>query len=214
MMARALLVALTVAATASAAALDIRTEDYRDNATQGAVGAVTGRALAEGLRPAAPERPVTDVGITLVPRSEAVLTRLGEIRNRARRDLNAFRTSAGAIVEARRAYERALSEVGAADLVRFTVVDAEGRFDVQGIPAGGWLLIAQRAVYTRKESSQLSKRERRLFERQPKLTGYYAVTIWLRELTVSPGSLEVVELTDRNAWMTAVQEERVLDASP
>ena len=213
-MARALLLALFVAATAFAAALDIRTEDYRDNATQGAVGAVTGRALAEGLRPTAPEQPVTDVGITLVPRSEAFLTRLGEIRKRARGDLHAFRTSAGAIVEARRAYERALSGAGAADLVRFTVVDPEGRFDVQAVPAGAWLLIAQRAVYTRKDSSQLSKRQRQLFERQPRLTGYYAVTIWLQELTVSPGSLEVVELTDRNAWMTAIQEERVLDASP
>lgn len=214
LIARALLFASALAATAVAGALDIRPEAYRDNARRGAVGAVTGRALTEGPRPTAPEQPVTGVGVTLVPRSDALLTRLEEIRDRARGDLDAYRTSAGALVGARRAYERALSEAGVADLVRFTAVDPEGRFDLEGVAAGAWLLIAQRAVYVSKESPQLSRRQRQLFERQPRLTGYYVVTVWLREVTVSPGSSEVVELTDRNVWMTAIQEERVLDASP
>jgi hypothetical protein len=39
------------------------------------------------------------------------------------------------------------------------------------------------------------------------------VTFWLRELTIAPGQSTDVELTDRNAWMTGIAEER-LDAGP
>ena len=44
--------------------------------------------------------------------------------------------------------------------------------------------------------------------------GYYAVSIWLRELTLSGGGLEAVDLSDRNVWFTGIVEDRVLDAGP
>jgi len=40
------------------------------------------------------------------------------------------------------------------------------------------------------------------------------VSVWVRELTVSAGRTEDVELMDRNVWFTGIEEERVLDAGP
>lgn len=214
MMARALLLLPLLGGVVFAAALDVRPDAYLDNARAGAIGAVTGRAFAERARPNAPEQPAADVAVTLLPRSEAFLARLREIRERARNDLTAYRTAARTLVDARRTYERALTEAGAGELVRVTSVDPEGRFEVGKLPAGSWLLLAQQATYVRKGSSKLDQRQRQHFARQPQLTGFYAVTVWVRELTVPAGESTTVELTDRNAWMTAIQEERVLDARP
>jgi len=195
------------------APLDVRTEPYREAASAGALGAVAGQALAEPARRGVSPQPVTDVAVTLVPRSESFLADLERIRSRARGDMSAYRTSARDVTEARRVYERALWEAGAAELVRSTAVDPEGRFLIEDLPAGAWLLIAQRAVFVPKQPGALSKRDRELFERRPQLTGYYAVTFWLREVTIAPGQSTDVELTDRNAWMTGIAEER-LDAGP
>lgn len=211
---RALLLGLTVFASAALAGPvdDVRTERYHDAAAAGTVGSVTGRAAAEGATPKAPEQPLIGVSVTLLPRSEALLFRFREIQRQARRDLGVYRASGSALVEARRAYERALSNAGAADLVLYTEVGPDGTFELERVPAGDWLLIAQRAVFVSKASTSLNKRDREIFLRQPRLTGYYTVTVWLRELTMVSGRSEHVGLSDRNAWMIAIQEERILDA--
>lgn len=207
------MISLLLLAVALAPSLDVRTEPYREAATAGALGTVAGQAVAENLRRGAWPQPVTDVAVMLVPRSESFLSELESIRNRARRDMSAYRTSARAVTEARRVYERALWEAGAADLVRSAAMDPEGRFSIEGLPVGAWLLIAQRAVFVPKPPGAMSKRDRELFDRRPQLTGYYAVTFWLREITIAPGQSTDVELTDRNAWMTGIAEEW-LDAGP
>jgi hypothetical protein len=208
------MIPLLVLALALAAPLDFQREPYRRAAGAGALGVVAGRAITEDVRRGAPPQPMTDVGVTVVPRSEAFAAELEQIRNRARREMSAYRTSARAVTEARRGYERALWQAGVAELVRFTAVDPEGRFLLEGLPAGAWLLIAQRAVFVPKQAAAPSKRDRELFERQPRLTGYYAVTFWLQPLTIAPGQTATIELTDRNAWMTGITEERLLDAGP
>lgn len=207
------MIPLLLLAVALAPALDVRTEPYREAATAGALGAVAGQAVAENLRRGATPQPVTDVAVMLVPRSEAFLGELERIRSLGRREMSAYRTSARAVTDARRVYERALWDSGAAELVRATTTDPEGRFSIEGLPAGAWLLLAQRAVFVPKTSGPMSKRDRELFDRRPQLTGYYAVTFWLREITIAPGQATDVELTDRNAWMTGIAEER-LDAGP
>jgi hypothetical protein len=40
------------------------------------------------------------------------------------------------------------------------------------------------------------------------LTGYWVITVWLKELPVPPGATESLELNDRNVWMTAIEERR------
>ncbi|MGH7325914.1 MAG: hypothetical protein ACREJ9_14900 [Candidatus Rokuibacteriota bacterium] len=207
-----LLILALAASLAAAESLDVSTEAYREAAARGEVGALSGRAMIENPRPGADPRPATEVGVTLVPRSERLLDQLRSIRERARRELDVYRDSALAVAEARQALERALWRAGAAELVRFTAVDPDGRFAFEALPAGNWLLIAQRAVFVPKGSPAVSKRDRETFASRPRFTGYYAVTIWVRELTVAPGQWTELELTDRNVWMTALAEERAKNA--
>jgi hypothetical protein len=164
--------------------------------------------VTDPARPGQPPASLTDVSVTLVPRSPTLLAELDRIRERSRREPDALRTSARAVAQARRDFERALWQAGAADLVRFTAVEPDGTFALERIPAGAWVLMAQRAVFVPKPGSSPSKRDRDIFEPRSPMTGYYAVTIWLRSLSVRAGESESVELTDRSAWMTAIAEER------
>jgi hypothetical protein len=207
------MIPLLLLAVALTPSLDVSTEPYRQAATTGALGVVSGQAIADSLRPGGSPQPVTEVAVTLVPRSEVLLAELERIRGRSRSEMSAYRTSARAVTDARRGYERALWDSGAVELIRATTTDPEGRFSVEGLPAGAWLLLAQRAVFVPKGSGPMSKRDRELFDRRPQLTGYYAVTFWLREITIKAGQATDVELTDRNAWMTGIAEER-LDVGP
>lgn len=188
--------------------LGVTVDAYRRAAASGQVGGLSGHVITEGPRPGASPRPVSEVGITLVPHSQRLLEQLWTIRGRARRDVDAYRDSAVAIAEARQAWERALWRAGAAELVRFTAVDPDGRFAVEGLPAGRWMLMAQRAVFVPKGSPTMSKRDRETFASRPRFIGYYAVTIWVQELTIAAGQWIELQLTDRNAWMTALAEER------
>jgi hypothetical protein len=148
------------------------------------------------------------VSVTLVPRSEALLVELERIRGQARREPDDYRSSAREVARARQDFERALAQAGHADLVRFTAVEPDGAFVLAQVPAGPWLLIAQRAVFVPMPGAVPSRREPGGFRPRSRLTGYLAVTIWLRELTVRSGESKSLELTDRNAWMRAIAEER------
>ncbi len=192
-------------------ALDVPTEAYREAAAAGALGVLVGRAVGDPQRPGEPPPSLPDVSVTLVPRSSALLVELDRIRTQARQEPDAFRSSARSVARARQNFERALADAGTADLVRFTAVEPDGAFIIERIPAGAWVLIAQRAVFVPKPGAAPSRRERGSFGPRSHLSGYYAVTIWLRTLSVRPGELESVELTDRNAWMTAIAEERSPD---
>jgi hypothetical protein len=189
-------------------ALDVATEAYRQAAAAGALGTVSGRAVGDPERPGEVPPSLADVSVTLVPHSSALLAELDRIRTQARQEAEAFRSSARAVVRARQDLERALAEAGTADLVRFTAVEPDGAFVLDGIPAGAWVLIAQRAVFVPKPGAGPSRRDRQSFGTRSLMTGYYAVTIWLRTLSVRPGESESVELSDRNAWMRAIAEER------
>jgi hypothetical protein len=206
-----LVVSGLLAAAPAVVGLDVRPEPYREAMRAGAVGSLTGGAMMESRRPGAPREPITPLGVTLLPRSEALLEQLSEIRRRARDDPQFYRTSARAVVEARRTLERSLTDAGGADLFHYLEGGPDGTFELDRLPAGAWILLAQHAVYIAKPSPGLKKRDKEVFQRQPRMTGYYAVTIWVQELAVTPGGVARVELTDRNAWMTAIEEERVLD---
>jgi hypothetical protein len=212
----AILLALALVLTApSAAALDVRGEDYRAAASAGRLGAVSGRAFEEPRRRGASDTPIGGFGVTLLPRSEEFLGRLAGIRAATRTDMKVYRTSASRIVGARGEYERALAAAGDAEFVQYVPVTADGEFHFDGVPAGAWLVIGVRPVFVPKSSGKPSStkpKEKDLFAPQPRLKGYYTVSVWVREVTVEPGGVARVTLTDRNAWMTAIEEERVLDA--
>lgn len=207
-------VVLLSGSLAVAHALDVETALYRRAAAVGALGAVRGRAWEERRTPDSAERPLAGTTVTLLPRSGTWLGRLEQLRAHARDSEAAYRTSVTAMRRAREDYEKELWEAGAGDLVRTTVVDGAGAFSVADLPAGPWLLIATRSVFVDKPAPRVSPRERRMYLPRLRLTGYHAVSVWLRELTVTGGETQAIDLSDRNAWFTGIEEERVPDADP
>jgi len=208
--------ALGLASVALAAqGVDAPIERYRDSAALRELGGVRGRAFQERRRPSLPDMPLTAVAVSLLPRSETWLVRLNAIKRGARDSVDTFRDSAPSVRRAREAYEKALLEAGAGDLPQGATVDGEGRFTLDGVPAGPWLLLASRSFsYVSKTPLERPIPPGQFRQPAPplpflppdKLAGYFVVTYWLRELTVVGGGVEAVELTDRNVWLTGVAE--------
>jgi hypothetical protein len=204
---------LTVALAAlPAEALDVGVPAYREAAQSGAVGTVAGRAYAESRTPAGPPQPLTGTIVTLMPRSQALLLSLERLKEDARRSSSTFVAAAPAMRRRQEAYERELLEAGAPDLAPRLAVGADGAFRVPDVPAGAWLVVAWHSVPFDVSAAKSKGRDRQLYQLGPRMTGYQAVTIWLRELTVVPGETVSAELTDRNAWFRGVIEEKTLDA--
>jgi hypothetical protein len=167
----------------------------------------------ERRRPEGADQPLAGAAVTLLPRSAEFLRKFEEVKRTARNSVSDYRAAASAILTLRRAYEKALWESGAVDLVMATVVEADGRFLVENLPAGDWLLIVTRSVVTDKRPAGTpSKQQRGVYAPGTHLTGYQRLTIWLREVTVSSGRSESVDLAERSAWFSGVVEERAPDA--
>ena len=206
----ALAVALALSTgSAGAQPLDIAPEPYRRAALVGDVGRVVGSVRAAPRRPADPEQPLRGTTVMLLPRSAGFLRRLEDIRRDARAAPAAYRISATALRQAREAYELALWEAGYPDLARATSVDATGAFSLDDVPAGPWVLLASRPVFVDKPSPREPSRQLQAFSRDARMIGYYAVSVWVAQLTVERGRTETVELTDRGVWFTGIEEEHV-----
>jgi hypothetical protein len=195
----------------SAAALDVSVESYREARRGGALGVVAGRVAAEPRTLRTPARPFTGTTVTLLPRSNALVARLERLKEGARESSTAFTAAAPAMRTAREAYERELLVAGAPDLTPMVLVDHDGRFKFDDVPAGTWMLIAWHSSPVDVSSPKAKTRERGPYQQRSRLQGFQAVTVWLRELTVTGGATATVELTDRNDWFRGVVEERVLD---
>jgi len=210
---RLLVLALLFAGAAAVEAFDVLPDPYRAAAAAGAVGNVTGHVYEERRRPEGADQPLAGAAVTLLPRSAEFLRKFEEVKRTARNSVSDYRAAASAILTLRRAYEKALWESGAVDLVMGTVVEADGRFLVENLPAGAWLLIVTRSVATDKRPAGTpSKQQRGVYTPGTHLTGYQRLTIWLREVTVSSGRSESVDLAERSAWFSGVVEERAPDA--
>jgi hypothetical protein len=207
------LVALSVR---PAQALDVLPGQYRAAAAAGAVGSVAGRVYEESRKPDGPDQPLAGAAVTLLPRSAQFLEKLEAVKRTSRNSMNDYRAAAPAIQTLKAAYEKELWESGAVDLVRGTVVAPDGRFSVENLPAGDWLVFVttSAATDTKVVDPKSSKKERGVYVPGTHLTGYQRLTIWLREITVSGGRAENVELIGRGAWFSGVVEERAPNAVP
>lgn len=212
--ARALAAAVLLAGVAAAQGFEADLEAYRRAAASGAVGAVSGRAFTERRTPSDAEQPLAGTVVTLLPRSAELVGHLQEIRAHARDSERAFIAAATSMRVAREAYENWVWEAGFPELPRTTVVDATGAFSVADLPAGNWLLIGTRSVFVIRPSPRATPRDREVYRPRLRLMGYYAVSVWLQELSVAAGRTESIELSDRNVWFTGVVEDRMLDADP
>jgi hypothetical protein len=207
----ALLVLLVVAAI-PVRAVGIDTASYRAAATSGAIGGVTGRIYEERKLPQSPDRPLQGAAVVVLPKSAEILRKLEEIKSTARNSGGKYRGAGPSILALRRAYEKELWDSGAADLVKATTADDQGRFVLPDLPAGDWMVIATYSVKIDKHAPSGPSKQRGVYTPRTHLTGYQQVTIWLRELTIGAGRSEELDLTDRGAWFSAVVEERAPDA--
>ena len=210
----ALALGLLALSVQPAQALDVLPGQYRAAAATGAVGSVTGRVYEERRKPDGPDQPLAGAAVTLLPRSAQFLEKLEAVKRTSRNSMNDYRAAAPAIQTLKAAYEKELWESGAVDLVMGTVVAPDGRFSVENLPAGDWLLFVttSAATDTKVVEPKSSKKDRGVYVPGTHLTGYQRLTIWLREITVSGGRTENVELIGRGAWFSGVVEERAPNA--
>ena len=228
----------TTLVAAAGQAIEVDTAPYRAAAASGAVGAMTGRIYEERKKPQGADQPLAGTAVIAVPKSDEVLRKLEEIKQTSRNSMDSYRTAGPSIIAIRRAYEQELWDSGAADLVKTATVDADGHFVLGDLPAGDWLLIATHTVKIDKgvepsrkanSSSRSSARpnanappnehpgsgtqqKRGVYAPGSRLTGYQRMTVWVREVTVSNGRSENLELSDRGAWFSGVVEETAPDA--
>jgi len=209
-----LVAALVLTAAAPARALDVDLQAYDEARRRGEMVTIAGRVYTERRRPNAEDVPMARAVVVALPRSEALVRRLDDLRAHARDSAAAYREAATQMRRARESYEREVWQSGAADLVRSTTVDADGRFTLSDLPAGRWMVWATHSEFLDARSPRYQARDRERYRLPPRLVGYYAERAWLRELDTTPGASTTLELNDRNVWFAGVVEDRVLDAGP
>jgi len=209
-----LVAALVLTAAAPARALDVDLQAYDEARRRGEMVTIAGRVYTERRRPNAEDLPMARAVVVALPRSEALVRRLDDLRAHARDSAAAYREAATQMRRARESYEREVWQSGAADLVRSTTVDADGRFTLSDLPAGRWMVWATHSEFLDARSPRYQARDRERYRLPPRLVGYYAERAWLREVDTTPGASRTLELNDRNVWFAGVVEDRVLDAGP
>ena len=214
MKAAVLVAALVLTAVSAARALDVDLKVYDEARRRGETVTIAGRVYTERPKPNAEDVPMAHAVVVALPRSEALVRRLDDLRARARDSAPAYREAATQMRRARESYEREVWQSGAADLVRATVVDADGRFTLSDLPAGRWIVWATHSEFMDARSPKYLGRDRERYRLPPRLVGYYAERAWLREVETTPGTSTTLELNDRNVWFAGVVEDRVLDAGP
>lgn len=207
-----LVATLLLTVVSAAGALDVDLKAYDAARRRGEMVSIEGRVYNERRKPNAEDQPIAHATVVLLPRSEALLRRLDDLRAQARESPASYRDTATKMRQAREAYERELWESGSPELVVSTVVDSGGRFALADIPAGRWLVWVTHSEFMDSRSPRVPLRDRQRFTLPPRLVGYYAERAWLRELEMTPGTVSTVDLNDRNVWFAGVVEERVLDA--
>ncbi len=175
---------LALALAGSAAALDVEIAPYQQAAQARRVGVVTGRVYEESRKPSGPVRPLAGASVILVPRSAALLASLERFKEDARGSSRAFSAAAPAMRQAQDAYERELVVAGAPDLASRVAVTPDGAFRLADVPAGEWVLLAWHSTPVDVSAPKSRGREHQTYQLGGRTTGFQAVAIWLRELTV------------------------------
>jgi hypothetical protein len=207
-----LIAGLLLTAASAAGALDVDLKAYNEARRRGEMVGIEGRVYTERRKPNSDDEPIPHATVVMLPRSEALLRRLDDLRAHAHDSPAAYRDAATKMRRARETYERQVWEAGSPDLVVSTAVDSGGRFALADIPAGRWLMWVTNSEFVESRSPKVPIRDRQRFTLPPRLVGYYAERAWLRELEMTPGMVATVDLNDRNVWFAGVVEDRVLDA--
>ena len=209
---------VTLAAPPSQATL----EALRQRGLRGETATIEGRIYMEGRKPSDPDEPLVGIGVLLVPHSTALLEQVEALKQRSRESMDGFRDAAPQTRAAVLEYETALWQLGYPDAAVRAVTDAQGRFQAT-VPGGGaWILFAERSIYVSVHTPRVeaapsataldplarySTSQYQHFQKVARVSGFDAVSMWLRELEVQTGRTVAVELHDRGLWLSGVVEE-------
>jgi len=174
---------------------------------RGSLGSVEGRAYAEG-RPGGEATPYASVSVLLLPRSADFEAELEAIKAHSRDSPDAYIEAAPKVSAARLAFERALIDTGAGQLILGESSDRAGAFRFQRVPEGAWMLLAWREMSHAKGPPAPKRSEAERFRARPQVFGQTTFVYWWRPVTVKAGEEAAVRLHDRNEWLTGVREDR------
>jgi hypothetical protein len=74
------------------------------------------------------------------------------------------------------------------------------------VPEGEWLLLGWREDPHPLTKHTGAGRDAANFADRPVTVGYTAISYWRMRVSVHPGEVTSVDLTDRSVWLTAVRE--------
>jgi hypothetical protein len=196
-------------------------ETLRQQILGGATGIVEGRLYMEGRKPNDPNDPLVGIGVLIVPRSAELLDYLETVKRQSRESIDGFRDAARATRTAINGYELRLWRMGYPDVAIRAVTDATGAFRAV-VPPGAWVMLAERSVFVTIRSARpggsptanaldplavYATSQYQHFHKVAQLTGFDAVSVWLREVDVQAGQTVALDLHDRGVWLTGVIEE-------
>ena len=199
-------------------------EDLRQRILRGDTGTVEGRVYIERRKPDAPDEPLAGLGVLLVPRSVDLLDQLESLKRASRDSVQGFRDAAPGVRDLVEEYETDLWRAGYPDATPRGATDATGAFRLD-VPAGAWILVVHRSVFVKMHSTRTeappsalaldplarySTSQFQHFQPAARMTGFDAVSVWLREVDVEPGRTVALELHDRGVWLSGVIEEHEL----
>ena len=177
---------------------------------RGEVAVLGGAAFVEATTPRGAPAPLAGVAIAVFPPAPAFLGDLENVKTHARDSATRYMQAASEVRKIQEAYQQALRQVDAGDLVFAAVSDGAGRFELKDVPVGDWVLLGRHEVLHARPPKKIPRQERilQLFLLEPPPSGYRAVVYWLMPLRVEAGGQSRIELHDRNPWMTGVMEEK------
>ena len=182
---------------------------YRAATERGQAGTLGGTAFMEPRKPQEVATPLAGVTVVVLPLSPRLFADLEAVKAHARDSAENYLAAAGEVRKIKDAYELALWQARAWDLMFIAMTDAAGRFELTRVPSGEWVLLAWHEQLHQKAPRKIPQRDARgAFVLEPLPSGYRVVTYWLIKLSVAAGEGVSVELHDRNPWLTAVVEEK------
>ncbi|MGH7314675.1 MAG: hypothetical protein ACREJS_00255 [Candidatus Rokuibacteriota bacterium] len=183
-------------------------EAYLKTRAEQPPGAVAARAYLEPSRPTGAPTPHPDVSVMLLPYSPTLEAELDAVKAGLRDSIDAYTGAVTRLETARVAYERALLAAGGGGLVRSGITDAQGSARLGDVPAGDWLLLAWREGGHTTKRFRLRDEDAKRYPKVPTNVTYSIVTFWRARVAVRPAETVEIAMNDRNAWMTAVRQER------
>ena len=182
---------------------------YRAATERGEAGPLRGTVFKEPRKPQEAATPLAGVTVVVLPPSPRLFADLEAVKAHARDSEKNYLAAAGEVRKIKDAYELALWQARAWDLMFTEKTDEGGRFELPRVPAGEWVLLAWHERLHQKAPRKIPPRDAHgTFVLEPPPSGYRVVTYWLIKLTVAAGEGVSVELHDRNPWLTAVAEEK------